>query len=210
MSLRRNGDESLTSEFFDDFYRAGGEDPWGFESRWYEQRKRALTLAALPRRRFARALEVGCSSGVLAAELASRCDRLLALDLAEAALVRARERTTHLPGVRVERAAVPADWPDGEFDLVVLSEVGYYCGSADLALLAGRAARSLAADGVLVACHWRHRVAEYPTSGDDVHATLRAHPRLALLARHEEEDFLLDVLVPAPAVSVARSTGLLP
>ena len=52
-------------------------------------------------------------------------------------------------------------------------------------------------------------MAEYPLTGDAVHEALLAHPRLAVLARHVEEDFLLDVLVPSPAVSVARETGLL-
>ena len=35
-------------QFFDDFYREQGQDPWGFTDRWYEQRKRAVTLAACP------------------------------------------------------------------------------------------------------------------------------------------------------------------
>ena len=41
---------SLTGDYFDRMY-AGAADPWGFGSRWYEQRKYALTLAALPGRR---------------------------------------------------------------------------------------------------------------------------------------------------------------
>jgi LmbE family N-acetylglucosaminyl deacetylase/SAM-dependent methyltransferase len=204
------GIQSLPAAFFEDFYARGGDDPWGFTDRWYERRKRALTLAALPRERFARALEPGCSIGVLTAQLGERCDDLLALDVVPATVRKARERTAHLPGVRVEHGSVPADWPEGVFDLVVLSEVGYYCGPADLRTLVDRAAGALPPDGVLVACHWRHPVPEYPLGGDAVHAALRAHPRLALLARHEEEDFLLDVLVPAPATSVARTTGLVP
>ena len=156
------------------------------------------------------AFEPGCSIGVLTAQLGERCDDLLALDVVPATVRRARDRTAHLPGVRVEQGSVPADWPEGVFDLVVLSEVGYYCGPDDLRTLVDRAAGALATDGVLVACHWRHPVPEYPLGGDAVHAALRAHPRLALLARHEEEDFLLDVLVPAPATSVARATGLVP
>ena len=47
-------------------------DPWGAETRWYEERKRSLLLAALPRKRFTRALEVGCSTGVLAQALTER------------------------------------------------------------------------------------------------------------------------------------------
>ena len=199
----------MTADAFDAFYADGGEDPWGFTDRWYEQRKQAITLASLPRRHFGRAFEPGCSIGVLTELLAPRCEDLLATDVAQAALLQARRRTSRFPQVRIERASVPAQWPDGEFDLIVLSEVGYYCGSDDLTRLAERAASSLAADGVLVACHWRHPVAEYPISGDDVHAALRAQLGLASLAQHLEEDFVLDVLVRPPAVSVARVTGLL-
>ncbi|KQX61774.1 bifunctional PIG-L family deacetylase/class I SAM-dependent methyltransferase [Angustibacter sp. Root456] len=201
---------SLDATFFDDFYATNGDDPWGFTDRWYERRKRALTLAALPRERFRRAFEPGCSIGVLTAELASRCDQLLAVDPVAAAVDRAVERTAGLPNVHVRRGGVPADWPDGDFDLVVLSEVGYYCGPADLADLVDRAARSLTDDGVVVACHWRHPVAEYPLDGDAVHEALLAHPGLAPLAQHVEEDFRLDVLARPPVCSVAQQTGLVP
>lgn len=198
---------SLPPRYFDDLY-AAHEDPWGFTDRWYEQRKRSLLLACLPRPRFARAFEPGCSIGVLTAELAQRCDALLSTDVAPRALEAAARRVAGLPGVVLEQRRVPAQWPDATFDLVVLSEVGYYCGAPDLDLLAVRAASSLTPDGVLVACHWRHPVADYPLSGDDVHAVLRAQPGLAVLAEHVEEDFRLDVLVPAPATSVARASGV--
>lgn len=36
-------------------------DPWDFESRWYEQRKYALSAAMLPKPRYRRAFEPGCS-----------------------------------------------------------------------------------------------------------------------------------------------------
>lgn len=201
--------QSMTADDFEKFYADSGDDPWGFLDRWYEKRKRALTLASLPRESFRRAYEPGCSIGVMTELLAPRCGQLLATDVSEAALAQARRRTSHLGHVRVERGSVPAQWPDGELDLVVLSELGYYCGPLDLARLSARAAASLAPDGVLVACHWRHPVPEYPLGGDEVHASLRAQPELELLAQHVEEDFLLDVLVRRPAASVARATGLL-
>ena len=194
---------SLDATFFDDFYAANGDDPWGFTDRWYERRKRALTLASLPRERFDRAFEPGCSIGVLTAELAARCDHLLAIDPVAAAVDRAVERTAALAHVEVRQGSVPADWPDGAFDLVVLSEVGYYCGPDDLERLVDRAAQCLTDDGVIVACHWRHPVEEYPLTGDAVHEALLAHPDLALLAQHLEDDFRLDVLVRPPARSVA-------
>jgi LmbE family N-acetylglucosaminyl deacetylase/SAM-dependent methyltransferase len=199
--------ESLGRDYFDRFYGTG-PDPWGFESRWYEERKRAITMASLPRRRFSAAFEPGCAIGVLTAELAERCDQLLASDIASAPLETARQRLAGRPQVTFVQLQVPSEWPAGPFDLVVLSEIGYYCDRDDLAELIRRAASSLTDDGVLLACHWRHPVADYPLSGDQVHEQLRAESGLAVQAEHIEEDFRLDVLVRPTAVSVARSEGL--
>ncbi|WP_130177029.1 bifunctional PIG-L family deacetylase/class I SAM-dependent methyltransferase [Cryobacterium sp. SO1] len=199
--------QSLSAGFFDDFY-AGSRDPWGFETRWYEARKRALTLAALPLPRYSAALELGCSIGVLSRDLADRSDTLLATDINEQALAVARERLTDLPGVRVERWALPGEWPAGTFDLVVLSEIGYYCSPADLAVLLQRCRQSLGPNGTLVACHWRHPVGEYPLGGDDVHAALAALPGLDRTVQHLERDFVLEVYEPSPAPSVAQREGL--
>ncbi len=199
---------SLDQAYFDDFY-TGGDDPWGFESRWYERRKRALTLASLPRERFASAFEPGCAIGVLTAELAERCDRLLATDIAAAPLEQARHRLTGKKNVVLQQLEVPEKWPAGPFDLVVISEIGYYCGADDLSVLIRRAVESMTDDGVLVACHWRHPVTDYPLAGDEVHDRLRRESGLEILAEHVEEDFRLDVLVRPPAASVARREGLL-
>jgi hypothetical protein len=109
----------------------------------------------------------------------------------------------------VVQLAVPSDWPEGRFDLVVLSEVGYYLSRPDLDDLLEQAVASLDDDGALVAVHWRHHAANYPLRGDEVHEAIAVAPGLERLVRHEEEDFLLEVFVPAPAVSVARTTGVL-
>lgn len=199
---------SLGSNYFDGFYQ-GGADPWGFETRWYEARKRAITMACLPRPQFASAFEPGCAIGVLTAELARRCDRLLATDISDVPLTVARQRLSGRSGVILERRRVPQDWPSGPFDLIVLSEIGYYCDASDLTLLIAAAVASLTADGVVLACHWRHPVADYPLTGDHVHEQLRRESGLTVLADHTEEDFRLDVLVRPPADSVARRDGLL-
>ncbi|MET3469440.1 bifunctional PIG-L family deacetylase/class I SAM-dependent methyltransferase [Microbacterium sp. 1262] len=205
---RRTG--SLPRDFFDAFYRRNGDDPWGFDSRWYEQRKRAITMATMPRARYRSALELGCSTGALTALLADRCEAVLALDIADAPLAVARRRLGERAGVHLARAELPAEWPAGEFDLIVASEVGYYWDPADLARAITRIAASLAPDGHLIACHWRHPVAEYPLSGDEVHAALDAEHALTRLARHEEEDFILEVFGRTHARSVAVETGLIP
>lgn len=198
---------SLSKDFFDDFY-GDRTDPWEFETRWYEERKRDLTLASLPRPRFRSAFEPGCSIGVLTTALAERCEQVLAADISAQPLTLAARRLSRATNIELRQLQVPHGWPAGKFDLVVLSEIGYYCSSADLDRLIEHATGSLTDDGVLVACHWRHPVAEYPLTGDEVHARLRANPQLTLLAEHTDADFRLDVLVPPPGWSVGVQQGL--
>ncbi|AZS43284.1 1D-myo-inositol 2-acetamido-2-deoxy-alpha-D-glucopyranoside deacetylase [Microbacterium oleivorans] len=205
----RPAGSSLAEDFFEEFYRRNGDDPWGFESRWYEQRKRAVALASLPRARYGSALELGCSTGILTELLAERCDAVLAVDIAGAPLEVARRRLSERGDVRFERLALPGEWPAGTFDLVVLSEVGYYWSAADLAVAIGRIRRAMDAGGHLIACHWRHPVGEYPQSGDDVHAALRAAEGFVRLVLHDEEDFVLEVYGLEGARSVAAETGLI-
>jgi hypothetical protein len=178
-------------DYFERLYRQD-PDPWGFESRWYESRKYALTLAALPRPRYRSAFEPGCSIGVLMARLADRCDRLLAADGVEPALEQARLLLIGQNHVSVTRLLIPEEWPCGPFDLIVLSEIGYYFDEPDLRRCCEAVARSLEPAGNLVAVHWRG-VTDYPLSGDDVHRIISTQDHLSRVVHHEEADFLLDV-----------------
>ena len=190
---------------------AAGADPWGLADRWYEARKYALSLALLPRERYASAFEPGCSIGVLTAQLAPRCDFLLACDAAAAAVASARARTAGLPGVRVEQRTIPAQWPPGSsFDLIVLSELLYYLGDADLDEVLRLSAGALRPDGHLLAVHWRHDAPGYPRTGDNVHQVLAGHCGLARLARYQDPDFTAEVLARADGDrrSVAQASGI--
>jgi len=200
---------TLGAGYFDAMYEAA-PDPWGFEDRWYEQRKYAISLAQLPDRRYRRAFEPGCSIGVLTAMLAGRCDRLLSWDVAAGAVQAAARRTRDLPNVRVERRQIPHEWPAGRFDLIVFSEILYYLGDRDLEQALDYAVHALEPGGTLLAVHWRHPVTGYPRTGDDVHRVLAARPGLARLVSHQEEDFLAEVYRRAEGrpVSVARAAGL--
>jgi SAM-dependent methyltransferase len=200
---------SLGRDYFDALY-SGDADPWGIERGWYEERKRAVVLAALPRPRYARAFEPGCASGALSAGLAPRCDELVCWDPAERAVEAARERLVAWPGVRVERGAVPERTPEGTFDLVVASEVVYYLDSGDREAFWRAVEDALAPGGHLVAVHWLREAPEYPVEGGAVHDELAARPGLARTVRHEEADFRLEVYArtPTAARSVAEETGL--
>lgn len=199
----------LPDGYFEALYQ-GSPDPWGFEQRWYEERKRALTMAALPRRRFRSGFEPGCSLGLLSVELARRCDRLLVTDVAEQPLATAASRLAGEVNVRVRRWALGDPWPDESFDLVVLSEVLYYLAPAMVSEQAAAAAAALEPGGVLLAVHWRHPVADYPTGGDEVHARLAATAGLQLTASYHDDDVLVEsfVRVPPAPRSVAAVDGL--
>lgn len=144
---------SLDRAHFEQLY-AAKPDPWSYATSPYEAAKYAAMLAALPRPRYARGLEVGCSIGVLTAMLATRCADLLAVEPVEAALAEARRRSAGAPQVRFAPLFVPAEWPVERFDLVVVSEVLDYLGETDLLALAGRLVDSLERGGDLVLVHW--------------------------------------------------------
>jgi LmbE family N-acetylglucosaminyl deacetylase/SAM-dependent methyltransferase len=189
-------------EYFERLYR-DAHDPWELGERFYERRKRELLMAALPRPRFARAFEPGCATGLLTAALARRCDAMVAWDVAPAALAQARRAVAGASHVRLEPGSIPDTWPDGGFDLIVISEVGYYC--PDLDALTRRVEGSLTANGVLVACHWLHDAPLHPHSAETVHATLGRSRRR--IATHREADFVLDVWT-ADGRSVAQFDGI--
>jgi hypothetical protein len=95
--------------------------------------------------------------------------------------------------------------------VAVFSEILYYFGDGDLDQVLDRAIRALPPGGTLLAVHWRHPVAGYPGTGDDVHQVLAARPGLARLVRHAEPDFLAEVYIRTDAAalaSVAQATGL--
>lgn len=169
------------------------DDPWGTTRRWYERRKRDLVLAALPRTSFDRGLEVGCSRGELAADLATRCETMLAVDRSPAAIARARNVVPE--NVETVVLDIPSQWPDAPFDLVVLSEVGYFLSPLDLERLLQRIAESLDPKGSVVLCHWRHPIQGWPLDGPDVHERALATEGLPpLMARYLDRDIEILVL----------------
>jgi LmbE family N-acetylglucosaminyl deacetylase/SAM-dependent methyltransferase len=199
-------DGSKSRGYFDALY-AKSEDPWRMATRWYEERKRDITVASLPRARYESGLEVGCSTGELTASLAARCESLLAVDISDAAVSRASKRTEELSNVRVERADVTRNFPSGPFDLVMISEVAYYWDRATLRRFLTELMLHLADDATVIACHWRHPVSDYPLRGDEAHDMIRTGLSLHRIAVHDEEDFLLEAFATDPR-SVAAREGL--
>jgi LmbE family N-acetylglucosaminyl deacetylase len=170
-------------------------DPWDYTTRWYERRKRSLTLAALPQENYESGLEIGCSIGALTAELAGRCASLLAVDASSTALQLAAGRLAPFPGVSTRQLTLPAEWPRGRYDLVVVSEVGYYLAPPEFEQLLERIESSMVPGGTLLLCHWRHPVSGWELDGDAVHVLARNRLRWRTAGLYQERDFVLETLV---------------
>jgi SAM-dependent methyltransferase len=155
---------SIPDGHFEALYREQ-VDPWRFASSDYEQKKYAATLAAIGPARIASALEVGCSIGVFTRVLATQCDRLLALDVAENALAQARARCADLRHVAFRRCRIPDEFPAGRFDLILLSEVLYYLVPDDIRRVAALVREALSQGGQIVLVHWTGPT-NYPCTGD--------------------------------------------
>ncbi len=92
---------------------------------------------------------------MLTRQLTARCAELLAVDVAETALAQARARCADLPDIVFARMAVPGEWPEGRFDLVLFSEVLYYLGLDGIAEAARRTLACLEPGGAVLLVNWR-------------------------------------------------------
>jgi predicted TPR repeat methyltransferase len=193
--MKNSPTPSVPPEYFDAKY-AEKLDYWDFESSVYEANKYAATLQSLPAGRYRSAFEIGCSIGVLTAKLAARCANLLAIDVAERALTAARIRCAALSNVHIAKMRFPRERPrrSTRFDLIIVSEVGYYWSLPELNAAQDAIEQQLEVDGHLVLVHWTQPVSDYPLTGDEVHESFLLRPCLRLLHGHRAASYRLDVL----------------
>jgi predicted TPR repeat methyltransferase len=160
--------ESMPPSYFARIYQTN-QDPWNFETSLYEREKYLASLAALPLERYRRAFEIGGSIGVFTRMLADRCDRLLSIDVSSVAQGRAKIRCADQPQVEFQIMQFPRETPGRTFDLIVLSEVGYYLSERDLLIARDWIVNALRPVGHLLLVHWTPVVEDCPLTGDEVH-----------------------------------------
>jgi predicted TPR repeat methyltransferase len=102
--------------------------------------------AAAPGRRFARALDIGCGTGLMGQALRARVDHLTGVDLSRAMIAQAEERGLYDALIVSDATAALARQPQATFDLVAAADSLGYVG--DLAPLFARLAVALAAGGL--------------------------------------------------------------
>ncbi|OLT14671.1 hypothetical protein BJF78_17715 [Pseudonocardia sp. CNS-139] len=189
-------------------------DPYGIGISEYEMAKYDLVVDVLeqigaPRGR-GRVLEVGCGEGLLSARLADYAAELVAVDISDAAVGRARIALADRPNVVVERRTLPLDMPAGSFDLVVCSDVLYYWEPRTFDRGLERLVESLRPGGRLVLLHYRGDFGQAGT-GDAVHDAARRRALNDPELRHELSHTLRDAGPAGAGIRVdvlARATGL--
>jgi 2-polyprenyl-3-methyl-5-hydroxy-6-metoxy-1,4-benzoquinol methylase len=121
--------DARARQYFDELWSCG--DTWDLETSGFERAKYDAQLALLNAdgRRYGRALEIGCAAGAFTRRLATRCESVVALDIAEPAIALARSRTR---ATNIDyRVGNIMQWDaelDGDWDLVVLAETVCYLG----------------------------------------------------------------------------------
>jgi predicted TPR repeat methyltransferase len=138
--------QAYVARLFDDY-------AWRFDKHLTDNlgyRAPALIAEALsaiaPGRRFVSALDLGCGTGLMGAELRSHTDRLAGVDLSAAMIAKARERGFYHRLVVGDAAAMLGREPPGISDLIVAADAIVYVG--DLAPLFAAVARALTSDGL--------------------------------------------------------------
>jgi protein-L-isoaspartate O-methyltransferase len=181
----------LSARHFESLY-AGSKDPWDFRHSRYERARYGALFRVLGRPRYRRAFEPGCSVGVFTETLARCCDEVLATDIALRAVNIARERLAGLPNVSVRQRDLRDGPPEGRFDLIVLSEVGYYFSIEQLSVIAQALESRLTPGGELIAAHWLGHSSHHQLHGDEVHDLLRSALHLRQSRAERYEGFRVD------------------
>lgn len=186
--------QSLPASYFDTLYQTD-PDPWKFETSEYEAQKYEATLAALPKSQYRAALEIGGSIGVLTQKLAQRCTSVLSIDVSQFAQEQAIQRCRQLPQIRFELMNFPHQYPQETFDLILVSEVGYYWCRQDLQTAQQRMFELLHPGGHLLLVHWLPISPDYPLTGDEVHDSFIEHVPLSLqhLQSQRNSNYRLDL-----------------
>jgi SAM-dependent methyltransferase len=115
--------------YYEDLWKRG--DPWDTDTSEFEQAKYSRELEVLGGRRYRRALEIGCGAGSFTRLLAEIADEVVAIDIAESAIERARQVSeTDNVDFRVANIMHWDPESEGPWDLITLGDTISCVGAA--------------------------------------------------------------------------------
>jgi SAM-dependent methyltransferase len=192
------------SSAFDQLY-AHTLDPFGAELPQfrYQQRKYASLLSMLPRRRYARVLDVGCGLGAFVRKLAPFADYVLGTDISGEAIAQARKLSLAYPNVEyAQRDMIDLSREEAAFDLVVIADTLYYIDTRTTLVLKSMAAAlssRLASGGLLlIVNHYFFGFDRASRDTREIHDAFRSTPALDCVAEHRRAFFLATLLRRGP------------
>jgi 2-polyprenyl-3-methyl-5-hydroxy-6-metoxy-1,4-benzoquinol methylase len=179
-------------------------DPWSYATSEAEQECFRHQLAVLdrarPGSRFEEVCEIGCAEGFFTESLEPRCSSLLALDLSEAALARARERRDWGDHVRFARWDLRTDSMQTTYDLVVVAGVlEYFERRSSLRTARDKIVAGVRPGGLLFVVSTRNPGAEeawwtraFPR-GARINEYVASHPDLRSVAAESGDAYVIDL-----------------
>lgn len=188
-TIKNDRASEYSESYFDALYQ-GNKDPWHYQTRWYEKRKRNICLSLLPQSQYGRAIELGCGNGVFSELLADRCQSLVSIDGNRQAVSLAKQRLAKincaqvihgiipdifstLPKLLLQHGAPTNNSLQPTFDLIVISEILYYLSASDIDIVINWVQKHLASGGTLLCCHWRYAIEGFDMTGEKVHERLQ-------------------------------------
>jgi SAM-dependent methyltransferase len=198
--IDRDRGEYGTAAAFDRLYSAE-TDPFGAELPQfrYQRRKYDCLLSMLPRRRYRNVLDVGCGLGAFTRKLAPFSEAILGIDISEAAIAQARDRSLSHSNIRYAVAGVNgASKIEEAFDLIVLADVLYYTDFRQAACVGsiadGVASRLLPGGLVLLVNHYFFGIDAASRTTRAIHDSFRNAPLLDCKAEYRRAFFLATIL----------------
>jgi len=141
-------------EFFDGLWRKG--DIWDIETSEFARQVHDRVMALLEGRRYGHVLEIACGGGMFTRRLSTLADSIVALDIAPAAIERARAQGPAAGRIDFRVANIMRFNPraEGPWDLIVMNEMIYFLGWLypffDVAWLAAELFAATAAGGRMI------------------------------------------------------------